>query len=450
LARADRDVYFTVMTSGSLLREIHDYLEGSQWWPEAKLREHQRVQLEELLGFARLHVPFYSTRLASVLKPGGSLDWNRWRDVPILTRREVAENRDSMLARDLPEAHGPTKTFFSSGTTGTPLEITHTALASTFSRAATFRADVWNGVDWSQVFCQWAGDDPAVDKWPHGRDLGPWGPPWEQRSKAGKLLRINRATPPEQVAEFITRTGAAYLNTRSRSCQSVVLEAERRGLPLALKAMLVHSTSVTDAEREDCLRVAGAHIHALYSSKEGLKMAHPCPTGYHYHVNSEIVLLEILDSENEPCAVGKSGSIVITPLFSTAQPLIRYDTGDIGAFGPSCACGRGLPVLARIDGRATQLFRLPDGRRIAPTFPPHARGLIGAHAWQVAQTAPLEFEFRYLRDGNAKARNEPEFRSLVRRWLHPDAVVRLVPIDELPLTAGGKFLEFVCELPADA
>ncbi|MFN0190744.1 MAG: hypothetical protein ACKVP5_02030 [Aestuariivirga sp.] len=43
-----------------------------------------------------------------------------------------------------------------------------------------------------------------------------------------------------------------------------------------------------------------------------------------------------------------------------------------------------------------------------------------------------------------------EYLDSSRRWLHPEANIKLLPVSELPLTTAGKFLEFVCELPRDA
>ena len=42
--------------------------------------------------------------------------------------------------------------------------------------------------------------------------------------------------------------------------------------------------------------------------------------------------------------------------------MIRYETGDIGALDTQpCRCGRGLPLLKRIEGRATDFVVARDG-----------------------------------------------------------------------------------------
>lgn len=86
------------------------------------------------------------------------------------------------------------------------------------------------------------------------------------------------------------------------------------------------------------------------------------------HIQSEHALDEVLDVANRPRAPGETGRVVATNLHNFATPTIRMDPGDLATVGAPCPCGRGLPVLARIDGRARDLMTLPDGHRILPSF----------------------------------------------------------------------------------
>jgi len=49
------------------------------------------------------------------------------------------------------------------------------------------------------------------------------------------------------------------------------------------------------------------------------------------------------------------------------MPLIRYEIGDVGRWAEqqSCPCGRGLPLLAEVNGRTTDFLVLKDGRRVS-------------------------------------------------------------------------------------
>mgnify|MGYP000113622014 CR=1 FL=1 len=75
-----------------------------------------------------------------------------------------------------------------------------------------------------------------------------------------------------------------------------------------------------------------------------------------------IVRVHVLGNVLGPILVYATSLIsVVTPFYNLAMPLIRYDIGDYAEAGAPCACGRTLPVLARIMGRSRNMLRLPGG-----------------------------------------------------------------------------------------
>lgn len=80
----------------------------SQFWSPDQMLAFQRNQLAHLLRHAKKNVPFYKTRLDSIFMTSGEIDWNRWQEIPITKRRHLVEERDSMLATELPPGHGRT------------------------------------------------------------------------------------------------------------------------------------------------------------------------------------------------------------------------------------------------------------------------------------------------------------------------------------------------------
>ena len=430
-------------------KQVYDFLLQSQFWPAAKLVAYQRSQLSQLLRFAYDKVPFYRDRLKPIIRQDGQIDWSHWHEVPILKRQDLIDHRQAMLAPVLPQGHGIWSDHEGSGTTGKPVTTRHNMLTAVASTNAMMRAFNWHQADFSRNVVEWMGNAEDVGAWPEGQDQGPWGPPWDPRSKSGHHIRINRATSEENVAEFLQRKKPAYFSGRPRSLQAVALAAERLGMEIKLDGLFTLSTASTQEERDDCLRVFGARMISVYSSKEVYNIAHQCPSGQHYHVNSELLLVEVVDDQGRPCPAGMRGNCIVTSFFNTAQPFIRYELGDQVTLGEACGCGRQLPVIESIDGRTTHLYRLPGGRKIAPSIPPHFRSLIGAISWQMAQVGPLTFELRYLSDGSGSPQDFEAFTREVRKRTDPAAEVIYKRVDVLPLTASGKFLEYVCELPAE-
>lgn len=433
-----------------LQERLAEFLAESQYWPANLMLDHQRGQLAQLLVHARKNVPFYEKRLDPLFSRTGEIAWDRWQEIPILTRSDLLQHGQSMLAHQLPPGHGNVHDSEGSGTTGTPVITRHNELTHMASMTAIYRAYDWHRLDYDGVFVQWMGNDPNIAQWPEGLNKGPWGPRWHPRTERGQFWQINRATSPENVAEFLQRRNANYISGRPLSVQSVALAAERLGLDIRLKAASVFSTAASALDREDCRRVFGAEMISLYASKEVYNIAHQCTHGEQLHVNSELVLLEVLDDQDQPVPPGVRGRAVITSFYNTSQPFIRYDLGDQIVMGDRpCGCGRTLPVITRIEGRTTHLFRFPDGRKIAPSIPPHFRSLLGAVTWQMAQVEPLTIEVRYLPDGTAKKPDFEAFAHEVRQRTDPAVAVRYKAIRELPLTPSGKFIEYVCELPPE-
>lgn len=427
-----------------LQHAFYDMLMESQFWSPEQMRDYQRSQLEQLLRHARQNVPFYASRLDPVFTTSGDIDWSRWEELPIVTRHDMTAHRDAMLAREVPKGHGRSSTVDSSGSTGEPVQITSNRLTFLANNASRWRAQRWHDIDWSQVYTARAGADPKA-AYPHGLARGSWGPGWDATAQRGQSFQLHSDATMRENLEFLTRTGSRYYSTGPKTLHVLALEAERLGIELKLHYVLAQGGSMDAADKAACLRVLGAKSLELYSSKEGGPIAYPCTHDAGMHVNAESVLVEIVDEDGRAVPPGVSGRVVITPFVSTAQPLIRYEQGDFARFGPRCPCGRQLPVLAAIEGRSIAVFTHPDGRKVATMLGARARAALNCSFWQIAQVGPLQFEVRYVPRDLSVAADEATARAEFRASFFADAEVRFVPVDEIPLTAAGKFIEYINE-----
>jgi len=97
-------------------------------------------------------------------------------------------------------------------------------------------------------------------------------------------------------------------------------------------------------------------------------IAWQCEKRNGYHVSADSVIVEFL-KDNRPARPGEAGRIVCTSLYSYTMPFIRYAVDDICV--PSnriCSCGRTLPMMDSIQGRANDFIVLPDGQIVASCF----------------------------------------------------------------------------------
>ena len=144
---------------------VYDTLMESQYWPREKLRDLQRKHLALLLRHARDYSPFYRDRLDVVLDPRGNIDWDKWNDIPILTRRDLADHGGAMESLALPKGHGGALRATTSGSTGIPITAVASEYANAAGRVAGYRGQTWHGADWSRDILFYMEEKPT-GVWP--------------------------------------------------------------------------------------------------------------------------------------------------------------------------------------------------------------------------------------------------------------------------------------------
>src|SRR6185312_9482746 len=106
--------------------------------------------------------------------------------------------------------------------------------------------------------------------------------------------------------------------------------------------------------------------------------------------------------EGGPGGVGlRPGPLLVTDLVNRGMPLIRYQVGDVVV--PSsrqCKCGRGLPLIERVEGRDADYVVTPAGQLISgisltENFALH---ITGAAQVQVVQETTTFLRIRMVKD----------------------------------------------------
>jgi len=116
------------------------------------------------------------------------------------------------------------------------------------------------------------------------------------------------------------------------------------------------------ADRELIERDLGIPVHSAYQAAEALLIAYQCERRQGFHISLDQVAVRVIDREGRNTAPGESGEIILSNLTNRATVLLNIKLGDIvtRSSGP-CPCGRPLPLLERIEGRADDLIAVPGG-----------------------------------------------------------------------------------------
>jgi phenylacetate-CoA ligase len=366
LARPPRSGYTALVSA--LLFPLHEWfkrhhspllrrqMEASQWWPRDRIEQLQVERLRALLLHASEHVPYFRQQYAR-----SGFDASRVHDVrdlrclPILRKSHINDHRDDFIADDA----GKLQRYTTGGSSGEPLVFYLGKERISHDVAAKWRATRWWGVD--------IGDREAV-MWGspielHAQDL------W--RARRDRLLRsdllpafnLSPARLDEYLARLQKQRPAMLFGYPSVMCL-LARHAAQRGISLdalGVRVVFVTAERLYEDQRDLLARAFKAPVANGYGGRDAGFIAHECPEGG-LHITAEDIIVEILDARGQPVPTGENGAIVITHLASRDFPLIRYATGDVGALDPQpCPCGRGLPLLQRVEGRVTDFVVAHDG-----------------------------------------------------------------------------------------
>jgi phenylacetate-CoA ligase len=433
---------------GDFARYLRE-LEAMEAWTAGELARFQTQRLAHLLTHAHKNAPFYRERLAPLFKQDGTIDFSRWRDVPIISRSDIIDCIETLCVPDLPEFYGPVSEHKTSGTTGTPLVVRANSMASISTNVALARLARWIGLDPSQTLATIrSAHGNASSAYPKGRSRRSW-----IAGHDGPHHILDVLTPVSQQLEWLARMRPRYVLTYPSNAwalaEAVTTEA---GHKLGIKVFIGYGETVSDDVREIVAERFGSTFKSFYSCQEIGVIAVECPVATHYHIATENAFVEFLNEEGAAAGPQERGRVVITGLHNYAMPFIRYLLGDIAVRGEqACASCLKLPVIERIEGRVRHAFTFSDGSKMWPrgSLVRAMREFVPFRQYQMVQLDYETIELRYVPDGSARQTDLEGLTAFARQKMHPSVLMKLAPMSELPRGPGGKF-EDLYSLVTDA
>jgi phenylacetate-CoA ligase len=427
---------------------VQQQLMESQWLDPDALRARQFHQAGRLLGHAYDQIPFYRHRLeAAGYRPDGPLTAEIWRRIPDLTRADIQRESDALGCRTPHPSHGADIVVRSSGSTGKPITVYVSEVARFFTNAFALRDHLWQGRDRSCKIAEIRVGGPQTGPKPDGEGTAPWADSAKAVTSAGSSPKFDIQQPIERQAEWLVKTNPDYFVTHPSNLLYLARHCKANGIELPLLRQVATTTEVLDPEvRAACREAWGVEVADVYSSTEAGVLALQCPEHEHYHVQAEGTLLEVLDGDRV-CQPGEVGRVVATRLHNFAMPLIREEVGDYAEVGEPCPCGRGLPVLKRILGRARNLVTLPTGERYWPVLGGRSLTAVAPiRQYQIVQTSVEQVTARLVVPRKLTGEEEAKIKEIICDRLGYPFDLTLTYHDEIPRGPGGKFEDFLSEI----
>ncbi len=423
-------------------------LQQTQFLTADRLVAYQRRLLETMVRHAHSQTDFYRDRLARLFRVDGTIDWERWSDIPIVTRRDVQANHDAMIARTLPKLAGGTDADTSSGSTATPIRHMTTGIQDVASASASERFFTWHGLKPDALTVRIVATHAPEAVLPDGRlKVG-----WRIGHPESRAIDLNIATPTVDQIAFLDRMKPAYLMTYPTNFRELARLAEASGRRLQFDAVLTVGEMISDDVRQTITAHYGHQPLDRYGSSEVGHIAATCPECGKYHIGAEMVLIEIVDADGSPVSAGTPGRVIATSFYSLAMPFIRYEVGDWATRSPEpCGCGRTLPVLEQILGRTRNIFRFADGSSVWPVlYSSEMNRLVPNRQFQIVQHTLTDIEFRFVPAGAGATNDIPGLTAYMRKKLHPSVTVRATPMETIPRSAGGKYEDYLSLVGAES
>lgn len=410
----------------------------SQWWPPERLQELQLQQFAQVFRHAATTVPYYRERFAPWAE--GITSWEQYRALPVSTRREVQQAGADMHGTVVPPSHGAVITTQSSGSTGSPLVTLGTAWTQLLWQALLLRDHLWHGRDLR-------GKLAAIRSKTADGHVPNWGPATAAFHTGPSVVRSLAASLDDQL-RWLAEENPDYVLSFTTNLQALASRSLQLGVRLPRLRQVRTYGEMLRPEMRGIVREAwSVELVDSYSSEELGYIALQCPESEHYHVQSESLIVEVLDESGAPCGPGETGQVVVSTLHNFAMPLLRYASGDYAEVGAPCACGRGLPVLRRIVGRQRNMLLRPDGSRYWPSFPSEAWANIAPiEQFQVIQRDLDRVELRVVAPRELTSVETSKMLAALRQALACDYRMTLLRLAQIPCGTGDKYEDFICEV----
>ena len=413
-------------------------LQRQQWLTSAELSELQNRNLRRLIAHAYTHVPYYKQLFDEYgILPTDINGIDDLPKIPVLTKKILQQGKGSnSLAGNI--AFDKLLAISTSGSTGLPLTIRRTEEEDIYGGLRMTRAVLANGIrPWQKRV-----NIVAPKRITGNQSL------WRRISR--KTYSLPATLDVLDQIKILRRFNPQLIFGYKSSLERLAHAVERFEVKDITPRFVVSTAELLKESTRDFIdRVFGVRMIDIYASVEANCIAWECPDHYGYHLDTDTLVVEFI-RDGKPVKKGEPGRIVITLLYRYAMPLVRYDLGDIGIpSGKQCPCGRGLPLMEMIQGRADDFITLPGGGTIAPTgaFANSIEDKPGVMEYRVIQEDYDLITIELVVDGVDGLHVAGQVKRDIEDLVQNEAAIRVKVVDCIDRKAEDKIRRIISKVP---
>lgn len=428
------DIYFKTDTLPNL-----EFLQRTQWYTSEQIKQLQNDRLKKLIVHAYNNVPYYNKLFKELkLTPYDIETTDDLMKLPILTKSDIKNNFESLIAQNIPKSKLLIKT--TGGSTGNPLKFVRDKESMGHIRAAQYR------------FFEWAGLDFFGDKWV-SLTSSLYDDELYKKIKVKlylKLLRQKRlatfGVTDQDLCEYtkvIQKFNPKTLYGYASSLFAMANFLYKNDIhDIKVKSIISDSETLYPHYRQRIEKQFNCKVFDHYGSKEA-DYAQECEEHNGYHIAAENLYLEII-KDGMRVLEGELGKIVVTDFTNYGMPLIRYENGDLGIpSSKNCRCGRGLPLIESIVGRMNDILISSNGKIIPSTYIPDVFQKFGddVKQYQVIQSQAGELLIKIVKEKSYQdITSEHIIKSLENHFVKDSIKFEFVDTISLPESGKHRFV----------
>jgi phenylacetate-CoA ligase len=391
-----------------------------------------RQALTAMLAHAAAYSPYYRQQAwAERLRAGEKIDF---RDIAITSKGLVRTETERFFSTFVPPEDGEVVDKSTSGSTGEPMRLRKTQRHFRYNALENQRLKEGWGFNRHRRTAHFRIPNDEHPKGAIEESDGPGG------GRLWELFDLDTRA----AFDLLRRTGATLAIGMPSIMLAVLERCEETSQALPLQLISTVSEIVPDRLRELVRGLPGLRHIDIYGCVEAGLIAVQCASCGAYHPAGRHLVFELVTDDGRPAGPGEMGRVVVTPLFNTATPLLRYETGDYATWAEDNHCARSPRAICRIDGRERNLFKLPDGRKIMPLLPNRVVSRLPLRQFKLVQTTSTDVELRYIPQSDDMEIPNEVAQDVVDRYMATGFKVRAVRMAEIPRAPNGKYFMYEC------
>ncbi len=416
------------------LSNIRDIPRNSQ----AEICNTQMGKLVKTLGNAYANIPYYRELFDHCGIVVDELNLPKdFSKIPVLTKEVFRQDSSLFINKNY---NGPVSNEVTSGTLGNPLVIPIDRHKSAFIRAVMYRNYGWYDIDVGDKQARFWGIPPA---------------PKLRLRESLKDLSANRIRlsafniSDDAFKQFVNKLrkfkpkyfygypSLLYKFSQWLSDNQITMN------DLNLSAIICTGEVLYDFQRKGIESTFQCNVVNEYGTTETGIIAFECQDG-NLHINSDHVYLESIKSEE----FADTGSLVVTELNNSYNPLIRYQLGDLGSISEdSCKCGIGFPILKNLTGREGNFIVTPMDQYIFSAILSYTFK-DGIKQFQGIQNKKDELIIKIVRDKKVTDEMLMNYKKTLSNTLGEQMRIIFDDVPHIEAERSGKLRYFISNLKA--